>query len=290
VERFVYDRDHIKLVFNGSNALIRRYLHGPNIDQVLADQNNQSQVFWTLSDHQGTVRDWLTSAGASQKHVRYDSFGRITQQTGTLSNRFWYTGREWDSEIGLYYYRARYYDPGVGRFISEDPIGFGGQDPNLYRYVGNYSTGLTDPYGLKLVSPVVEPGTSPLVRPVVPPPPPPPPVPAGAASLGVSAILGIILAIPVILLTQEGVSDGTYKQKPRQKCLPPQNKKGKWECKSSCNVQQILQTVVCPDRITGEGTGSSEVDACEAAKRAATQSTPRGCYPRHCRCYDCRKR
>jgi RHS repeat-associated protein len=184
-------------------------------------------VFWALSDHQGTVRDWLTSAGASQKHVRYDSFGRITSQVGTLSNRFWYTGREWDSEIGLYYYRARYYDPGVGRFIGEDPIGFGGQDPNLYRYVANHSTGLTDPYGLRLVSPVVQPGTSPLVPPAPPPvaPPPPPPVPAGAASLGISAILGIILAIPVILLTQEGVSDGTYKQKPRQRCKDGNKKK-----------------------------------------------------------------
>jgi RHS repeat-associated protein len=137
IERFIYDRDHIKLVFNGSNTLIRRYLHGPNIDQVLAEETNTAQVVWALADHQGTLRDWLTNTGTVQKHIRYDSFGRITSQVGTLSNRFWYTGREWDSEIGLYYYRARYYDPSVGRFVGEDPIGFGGLDPNLYRYVTN---------------------------------------------------------------------------------------------------------------------------------------------------------
>jgi RHS repeat-associated protein len=159
----------------------------------------------------------LTSAEASQKHIHYDNFGRITQQTGTLSNRFWYTGREWDSETGLYYYRARYYDPRIGRFIGEDPIGFGGQDPNLYRYVANHSIGLTDPYGLRLVPPVVQPG------PVVPQAPPP--IPGGAAVLGVAAILGIILAIPLILLTQEGTSDGTYKQKPRQRCKDGNKKK-----------------------------------------------------------------
>jgi RHS repeat-associated protein len=84
-----------------------------------------------------------------QKHIRYHSFGRIIQQTGTLSNRFWYTGREWDGEIGLYFYRARYYDPLVGRFIGEDPIGFGAGDINLYRYVGNQPINFIDSFGLQ---------------------------------------------------------------------------------------------------------------------------------------------
>jgi RHS repeat-associated protein len=150
IERFIYDRDHIKLVFNGSNQLIRRYLHGPMIDQVLADETNTSQVFWALSDHQGTVRDWMTNTGTIQKHIRYNSFGQITTQSGIFNNRFWYTGREWDSEIGLYFYRARYYDPGVGRFIGEDPIGFEGGDSSLYRYVLNSPPQWVDPFGQQL--------------------------------------------------------------------------------------------------------------------------------------------
>jgi RHS repeat-associated protein len=61
--------------------------------------------------------------------------------------RYGYTGREWDEETGLYYYRTRYYDPTNGRFISEDTIGFNGGDANLYRYVGNNPVNLIDPYG-----------------------------------------------------------------------------------------------------------------------------------------------
>lgn len=59
-----------------------------------------------------------------------------------------YTGREWDKETGLYYYRARYYDPIEGRFISKDPIGFAGGDVNVYGYVGNNAINRTDSTGL----------------------------------------------------------------------------------------------------------------------------------------------
>jgi RHS repeat-associated protein len=69
-------------------------------------------------------------------------------QTGTLSQPYTYTGREWDKETGLYYYRARYYDPMVGRFISKDPIGFAGGDVNLYGYVQNNPVNWIDPFGL----------------------------------------------------------------------------------------------------------------------------------------------
>src|SRR5262249_48328219 len=58
-----------------------------------------------------------------------------------------FTGRENDG-TGLYYYRARYYSPQLGRFISEDPLEFAGGDVNLYTYVGNRPTGATDPQGL----------------------------------------------------------------------------------------------------------------------------------------------
>jgi RHS repeat-associated protein len=78
----------------------------------------------------------------------FDSFGRILSETNPLvSFRYGYTGRERDLESGLDYYRARYYDPNVGRFISVDPMGFEAGDTNLYRYVGNSSTNATDPSG-----------------------------------------------------------------------------------------------------------------------------------------------
>jgi RHS repeat-associated protein len=75
----------------------------------------------------------------------FDSFGNITNSTGTLTNPLRYTGREFDSETALYYYRARYYDPSTGRFLSEDPIGFEG-DTNFYRYVFNDPIVESDPF------------------------------------------------------------------------------------------------------------------------------------------------
>jgi RHS repeat-associated protein len=59
-----------------------------------------------------------------------------------------FTGREWDPETNLYYYRARYYDPKIGRFISEDPIGFAGGKGSLYTYVGSDPANFADPEGL----------------------------------------------------------------------------------------------------------------------------------------------
>jgi RHS repeat-associated protein len=71
----------------------------------------------------------------------------VTWGGGTRNGIKAYTGREWDPETGLYYYRARYYDPKVGRFISEDPIGFRG-GVNFYSYVGGNPINRLDPFGL----------------------------------------------------------------------------------------------------------------------------------------------
>lgn len=68
--------------------------------------------------------------------------------TSSLTNFFRYPAREFDSETGLYYYRARYYDPSAGRFISEDPLRLYGNDVNYYRYVWGSVTNLRDPLGL----------------------------------------------------------------------------------------------------------------------------------------------
>jgi RHS repeat-associated protein len=82
----------------------------------------------------------------------YDAFGMVTASNPEFENAYTYTGREWDKEIGLYYYRARYYDPMEGKFISKDPIGFAGGDVNLYRYVQNRPINLADPSGLLSVT------------------------------------------------------------------------------------------------------------------------------------------
>ncbi|MEH2218468.1 MAG: FG-GAP-like repeat-containing protein [Nostoc sp.] len=149
VEIFVYDNEHIALTFDGNGTQTHRYLYGTQIDQILADENGQGQVLWALTDNQGSVRDLVNSTGTIQNHITYDSFGKITQQTNPSVNiRFGYTGRDFDAETGLNYYRARYYDSANGQFISQDPIGFNGNDTNLYRYVVNSPTNGVDPTGL----------------------------------------------------------------------------------------------------------------------------------------------
>ena len=84
-------------------------------------------------------------------HIRYDSVGKVTGETNAaVDHLFGFTGREHDNESGLTYFRARYYDPVIGRFISEDPIGFAAGDVNVYRYVENSPTNAIDPSGLQL--------------------------------------------------------------------------------------------------------------------------------------------
>ncbi|MCL6505347.1 MAG: RHS repeat-associated core domain-containing protein, partial [Pirellulales bacterium] len=80
----------------------------------------------------------------------FSAWGQIVEDTNPdFVFPFAFTGREYDVETGLYYYRARYYDPHTGRFLSEDPLGFSAGDTNLRRYVHNSVTVFVDPYGLK---------------------------------------------------------------------------------------------------------------------------------------------
>jgi RHS repeat-associated protein len=161
-ERYVIDRNQIALVFDGAGTQTHRYLYGTQVDQVLADETGVS-TNWMLGDNQGSIRDVVDGNGVVIDHVVYDSFGKVQSQSNSgYDLRYGYTGREQDNETGLDYYRARYYDASNGRFISEDPLGFGAGDGNLTRYVGNSPVNGTDPSGLLVPLPV------PVVAPVVP--------------------------------------------------------------------------------------------------------------------------
>jgi RHS repeat-associated protein len=144
-EKYVYDGADIALVVNAAGTIVERYLYGDGTDNVLSRQKGGA-VVWSLGDRQGSVVDLVDGNGTVLNHFVYDSFGNRTGTT-TADFRFGYTGRELDGETGLYYYRARYYDPMLGRFISEDPVGFSAGDTNLYRYVNNSPTNFTDPTG-----------------------------------------------------------------------------------------------------------------------------------------------
>jgi len=143
--KYLYDGPNILYEYDGSNAIIARYTHNLATDDPLGLEKG-GKLYAYHKDTLGSIRAITDGTQAIINSYSYDSFGNVTQ-TGTVNQPYAYTGREWDKETGLYYYRARYYDPMVGRFISKDPIGFAG-GINLYAYVENNPINFTDPTGL----------------------------------------------------------------------------------------------------------------------------------------------
>jgi len=120
------------------------FVQGPGVDRPLAMRDQASVVSYYLADHLGSIAQTTSTAAAVTLTREYDPWGNPIQGSTTAGYAF--TGREWDSEINAYYYRARYYDPKVGRFLSEDALGFK-ENTNFYGYVRNNPTRFTDPSG-----------------------------------------------------------------------------------------------------------------------------------------------
>jgi RHS repeat-associated protein len=139
--KFTYDGDDVLL--DDNFGTLTKYLNGEGIDNKLRTQSGSDPKYF-LADHLGSTNGLTDSTGALTSQTAYDSFGN---RTASLTTRYGFTGRERDDFTGLIYYRARFYDPNLGRFISEDPIGFGGGDINLYGYVGNSPLMSRDPSG-----------------------------------------------------------------------------------------------------------------------------------------------
>ncbi|MCR4336509.1 MAG: RHS repeat-associated core domain-containing protein [Candidatus Omnitrophica bacterium] len=135
-----------------------RYTHGAGIDEPLLmerDVNSNGQFsiderFSYHADGLGSIVDLTNNVGVVTQSYVYDSFGNILRREGNLTNPYTYTGRELDTESGLYYYRARYMDPTTGRFLQEDPLGYEG-GLNLYSYVNGNPINYIDPSGLLTV-------------------------------------------------------------------------------------------------------------------------------------------
>jgi RHS repeat-associated protein len=148
-QRFGYDGANVWADLDGSSGLTYRRLFGQGVDNPVARVTAAGTVVWYLTDHQHSVIGMVDYLGASLGAITYDPYGNIlTDSTGVNADRFKYTAREWDSSVKLQYNRARYFDPGIGKWISMDPLGFGPGDANLYRYVANEVAYRIDPTGL----------------------------------------------------------------------------------------------------------------------------------------------
>jgi RHS repeat-associated protein len=162
--QYVYDSDDI-LEERLSNGPTRRYVHGPTrVDQPLARIESGAPTYY-VADHLGSILVETDGSSTTALRRQYDPWGNLQQ--GADVSGYAFTGREWDAETGLYYYRARYYSAKLGRFLSEDPLANIAQnmspDPaslestvqrrfSAYTYADNAPTVFSDPFGLKACS------------------------------------------------------------------------------------------------------------------------------------------
>jgi RHS repeat-associated protein len=144
---FAYDGDNLIEETNSSGAVVARYAQGLNVDEPLAMLRGGATSLYN-ADGLGTVTSLSNSSGSLAETYTFDSFGKQTASSGSLTNPFQFTGRESDTETGLYFYRARYYDPSAGRFITEDPVRLKG-GLNFFTYVRNNPINRKDPHGLR---------------------------------------------------------------------------------------------------------------------------------------------
>jgi RHS repeat-associated protein len=157
---FIHEDGQIVLEFDGGSAsdLTNRYLWGPMVDQILADEQVTSlsaagNVIWPLTDHLNTTRDLVdrnesTGAVTVTNHREFDSFGNlVSESNAAVDHVFGFTGRYFDEASGLQNNWNRWYDAEIGQWVNEDPIGFGAGDTNLNRYVSNEPILAIDPTG-----------------------------------------------------------------------------------------------------------------------------------------------
>jgi RHS repeat-associated protein len=163
IERDVVDpaTGNVVLSFDGNGNLTNRYLWGPAVDQILADEqfnlsgtdqlpSSAGNTLWALDDNQGSVTDLVDDAGTLEEHLAYSPFGQQTAQSsnpGSVDFDFGYDGTYTDATTGDQLHDLRWYDAAMQRWLNQDPTGltFG---PNPYAYVGNSPTNLSDPSGL----------------------------------------------------------------------------------------------------------------------------------------------
>jgi RHS repeat-associated protein len=153
--RYVYDGTNVIEERDENNTVQARYIYGPGMDDVLAMERGGVRRYLVRDAH-GNVVALTDASGIVKERYRYDAYGNATflsdvgvVKTITKSefgNPLLFQARNFDPETGLYYFRARYYSPKLGRFLSPDPKGFS-DSTNPYQYCLQNPVNLVDPDG-----------------------------------------------------------------------------------------------------------------------------------------------
>ena len=167
---FIYDGANCIEELAEDGACKDQYIYGPGVDNLLVWKKIDESIetlYYYLTDHLGSVEALVDDSGTIIERYRTDVYGDnlMVWHSGdplgtytslsTEGNQFFFQGRRFDSNTGLYYFRNRYYDSEQGRFISRDPLGMWGDSGNLgngYTFCGNNPVNRRDPFGFSSYS------------------------------------------------------------------------------------------------------------------------------------------
>ncbi|VFM96335.1 MAG: RHS repeat-associated core domain-containing protein [Candidatus Kentron sp. G] len=151
---YLLQAEHLEAIYDDDDRIEAKYLRGVVVDEIVngyqyptpGDEKTRENLTFH-HNHNKSVTGLSAHEGSTLETLAYHAFGEIAATTGDSGNHLRYTGREQDPDTALYYYRARYYDPEVGRFLTEDPMGFKA-GINFYAYVENNPVNATDSTGM----------------------------------------------------------------------------------------------------------------------------------------------
>jgi len=158
--KYVYDGGQVIAEYDGSDNPLRKFVYGPGIDEpiIIIDVADNNTVYYYHFDGLGSVAALSDTSANVVETYSYDVFGGTTIKDASdnvltesaIGNPYGFTGRRLDTETDNYYYRMRYYNPEIGRFLQPDPP-YAYTSMGLYHYCWNNPINWVDPIGADVI-------------------------------------------------------------------------------------------------------------------------------------------